>query len=228
MVEALVRVRETASQAAERAREAISSVIPETSDNMAAAVADAMENAIRGRVEEQMAAISDAAQRAVAAAHLASERLMRQMITIADTSANIERRVEEAHSHAEAAMQDNLAKTLSLLTDALNSTAIDVTALLSSEISDTAWEAYLRGDKGVFTRRAVKLLGNSEAKEVLRRYETDDSFRNHVNRYIHDFEAMLKSILNLREGQSISVTLLSSDIGKLYVALAQAIDRLRG
>ncbi len=227
MVEALVRVRETATQAAERAREAISGVIPETSGQMAAAVADAMENAIRGRVEEQMAAISDAAQRAVAAAHLASERLMRQMITIADTSANIERRVEEAHVHAEAAMQDNLAKTLSLLTDALNSTAIDVTALLSTDIADTAWESYLRGDKGVFTRRAVKLLGNSEAKEVLRRYETDDAFRNHVNRYIHDFEAMLKSILNLREGQSISVTLLSSDIGKLYVALAQAIDRLR-
>lgn len=227
MVEALVRVRETAAQAADKAREAISGVIPETSDKLALAVADAMENAIRGRVEEQMAAISEAAQRAVSAAHKASERLMRQMITIADTSANIEKRVEEAHSHAEAAMQDNLARTLSLLTDALNSTAIDVTSLLSSEISDTAWEAYLRGDKGVFTRRAVKLLANSEAKEILRRYESDDGFRAHVNRYIHDFEAMLKSILNLREGQSISVTLLSSDIGKLYVALAQAIDRLR-
>jgi len=30
-----------------------------------------------------------------------------------------------------------------------------------------------------------------------------------------------------RDGSAISVTLLSSDIGKLYVALAQSIDRLR-
>ena len=32
---------------------------------------------------------------------------------------------------------------------------------------------------------------------------------------------------NVNRNSAISVTLLSSDIGKLYVALAQAIDRLR-
>ena len=40
-------------------------------------------------------------------------------------------------------------------------------------------------------------------------------------------EAMLRAILTQREGSPISVTLLSSDMGKLYVALAQAIERLR-
>ncbi len=34
-------------------------------------------------------------------------------------------------------------------------------------------------------------------------------------------------VLGTRDGQSLSVTLLSSDMGKLYVALAQAIERLR-
>ena len=48
-----------------------------------------------------------------------------------------------------------------------------------------------------------------------------------VNRYIHDFEAMLRGILATRDGNAMAVTLLSSDMGKLYVALAQAIDRLR-
>jgi len=48
-----------------------------------------------------------------------------------------------------------------------------------------------------------------------------------VNRYIHDFEAMLRNILATRDGTPLSVTLLSSDTGKLYVALAQAIERLR-
>ena len=43
-----------------------------------------------------------------------------------------------------------------------------------------------------------------------------------------DFEAMLRLLSGARDGSAISVTLLSSDIGKLYVALAQAIDRLRG
>jgi len=34
-------------------------------------------------------------------------------------------------------------------------------------------------------------------------------------------------VLATRDGSAISVTLLSSDVGKLYVSLAQAIERLR-
>ena len=58
-------------------------------------------------------------------------------------------------------------------------------------------------------------------------YEEDGDFRETVNRYIHDFEAMLRSVLSTRDGHALAVTLLSSDMGKLYVALAQAIERLR-
>ena len=42
-----------------------------------------------------------------------------------------------------------------------------------------------------------------------------------------DFEAMLRRILADGEGNTLAVTLLSSDMGKLYVALAQAIQHLR-
>jgi hypothetical protein len=38
---------------------------------------------------------------------------------------------------------------------------------------------------------------------------------------------MLRRILADRDGSALSITLLSSDMGKLYVALAQAIERLR-
>ncbi len=48
-----------------------------------------------------------------------------------------------------------------------------------------------------------------------------------MNRYIHDFEALLRRVMNTREGTPIATTMLSSDAGKLYVALAQAIERLR-
>ena len=61
----------------------------------------------------------------------------------------------------------------------------------------------------------------------MRMYDGDDQFRDQVNRYIHDFEAMLRGILGQRDGSPLGVTLLSSDMGKLYVALAQAIERLR-
>ncbi|MFM5892825.1 MAG: ATPase, partial [Novosphingobium sp.] len=114
-----------------------------------------------------------------------------------------------------------------LITESLNSNAIDLARALDSDVTDTAWAAYLKGDRGIFTRRAVRLLDAGEAKSIAQLYESDRDFREHVSRYIHDFEAMLRQLLSTRDGHALGVTLLSSDMGKLYVALAQAIERLR-
>ena len=73
----------------------------------------------------------------------------------------------------------------------------------------------------------MRLLDAGDTREIARLYDADPAFNEHVNRYIHDFEAMLRHILALRDGSTLGVTLLSSDMGKLYVALAQAIERLR-
>jgi hypothetical protein len=52
-------------------------------------------------------------------------------------------------------------------------------------------------------------------------------FQRSVNRYVHDFESMLRRALSERDGGMIAVTFMSSDMGKLYAALAQAIERRR-
>lgn len=71
------------------------------------------------------------------------------------------------------------------------------------------------------------LLDAGEVKSIQQLFERDDAFREHVSRYIHDFESILRQILSTRDGNALGVTLLSSDMGKLYVALAQGIERLR-
>jgi hypothetical protein len=227
MIATLGEVRATADSAAEEARLTLEKLVSGAREAMQATATDAIDAAFKNEIMAQLSAIEDASARAVAAADSAAERLMRQLITIMDTSASVEQRVSEAEQAIAASDRDSLAKQVGLLTEALKSTAIDVTKILSSEISDTAWDAYLKGDRGVFARRAVKLIENSEAKEILRLYQADDGFHASVNRFIHDFEAMLRLLIGARDGSAISVTLLSSDIGKLYVALAQAIDRLR-
>ncbi len=166
-------------------------------------------------------------ERALATARLASERLTRQMLALSETSAAVESRIEEERRDREARERQNLSRRTALLIELLNSTAIDVTKILSNDVTDSAWAAYMKGDRGVFTRRAVRLLDNNEAREIARHYEEEPEFRDQVNRYIHDFEAMLRPILADREGGPLGITLLSSDMGKLYVALAQAIERLR-
>jgi hypothetical protein len=227
LIEALVRVGETADATADRAREALATVIPDAAHALGQASAEAMRRASSTSVEQQITSLTEAGEAAVEAAQRLSERLSRQMLAIADSTAVVESRIEEARVERENADQDTFSRRVSLLIESLNSASIDINKTLSTEVSDSAWSAYLKGDRGVFTRRAVRLLDAGEAREILRLYDEDQAFREQVNRYIHDFEAMLRAVLAQRDGSALGVTLLSSDMGKLYVALAQAIERLR-
>jgi hypothetical protein len=227
LIDALLRVRETANQAAERAREAIGAVIPASAAALSDAAREALEQALAETVERQMSELALVSERAIGTARQASERLTRQMLTLGETTAAIEARIEQARRDRDEKESELFSRRVALLIESLNSTAIDVTKILSNEVTDSAWASYLKGDRGVFTRRAVRLLDNAEAREIARHYEEEPEFREQVNRYIHDFESMLRRVLADREGSVLGVTILSSDMGKLYVALAQAIERLR-
>ena len=227
LVDALLRVRETAVTAADSARETLANVIPEAATILEQASAEAMRRATGNTVERQVHAIVDATQSAVEAATRATERLARQAELITEKTAVIESRIEDARTEREDADRDNFARRASLLVESLNSASIDIAKIYAPEVTDSAWAAYLKGDRGVFTRRAVRILDSHQARDIADLYDQDLKFREHVNRYIHDFEAMLRGVLAQRDGSPLGVTLLSSDMGKLYVALAQAIERLR-
>ncbi|MEO6198539.1 MAG: hypothetical protein ABIO68_01180 [Sphingomicrobium sp.] len=183
--------------------------------------------AITRSMERDVASIAHAADAAAQAAGHASERLARQLEAISQASRAVETQVEMVRNERDETERDQIGRRAGMLSEALNSAAIDITRALSTEVADTNWAAYLKGDRGVFTRRAVRLLGGSEARAIRAHYDADQEFQHSVNRYVHDFEAMLRRVLAERDGGMIAVTLMSSDMGKLYAALGQAIDRRR-
>ena len=227
LVAALLQVREAASHAAERAREAIEGVIPESAGKLSKATREALETAIRESVEDRLRGVEAVAARAVESAREASDRLTQQMLTLGQSSAALERYFEQGQADQREKDSEAFARRVSLLIDSMNSAAIDVGKILSDEIDDKAWASYLKGNRGVFTRRAVQLLGGTETKAIKAYYDGDFEFQASVNRYVHDFEAMLRRVLAERDGGMMAVTLMSSDMGKLYAALAQAIERRR-
>ncbi len=226
LIDMLLRVRDTATQAAEHAREVLARVIPEAAEALEKSGAAALRRAVDAGLDRQIAQIATTAEAAVSAAGQAAERLDAQLRAIDALSASVDTRLEDARAEREEQDQQSFARRASLLIEALNSAAIDITKSFGPDVADSAWAAYLKGDRGVFTRRAVRLLESVEQREIARLYDEEDGFRDQVNRYIHDFEAMLRTILTQRDGSPLGVTLLSSDMGKLYVALAQAIERL--
>lgn len=227
LLEALLRVRDTATQAAEHAREVLAKVIPEAAEALEKSGTAALRRAVDAGLDRQIAQIETTAEQAVAAANRAAERLSQQLQGLDAAAAMVDTRLEVARSEIEERQQESFARRASLLIDALNSAAIDITRTFSPDVADSTWAAYLKGDRGVFTRRAVRLLDGVQQSEIGRLYDEDERFRDQVNRYVHDFESMLRTILAQRDGSLLAVTLLSSDMGKLYVALAQGIERLR-
>ena len=149
------------------------------------------------------------------------------MVTIGQSAAALEQHIEETQKDQREKDSEAFARRVSLLIDSMHSAAIDVGKILSDEIDDKAWGAYLQGNRGVFTSRAVRLIDGSETRALRAHYDSDLEFQRSVNRYVHEFEAMLRRVVAERDGGMIAVTLMSSDMGKLYAALAQAIDKRR-
>ena len=182
---------------------------------------------LQGRGAELIARLEEAIDNAADASRDSAVQMRDQLAKVDELATNLENRVARARERAEEQVDNDFARRTALITESLNSAAIDIAQALSADVSETAWASYLRGDRGIFTRRAVTLLDSADAKAVQQHYAGDAEFRGHVNRYIHDFEGMLRQLLSTRDGNALGVTLLSSDMGKLYVALAQGIERLR-
>lgn len=224
---ALRALQAHAASAGGEIRKALEDAVSTSIEQMESESADALERIVRGKAEQIVGKLEAAIDRAVGATGETALHLKDQLIKVDELAGHLERRVAEARERAEEQTDNAFARRVALLTESLNSAAIDIGKILDTDISDTAWAAYLKGDRSVFTRKIVRLLSRDDAKEIALVYENDSDFAEHVNRYIHDFETMLRNLLSTRDGAVLGVSLLSSDTGKLYVALAQAIERFR-
>ena len=186
-----------------------------------------LEKALRNEAAATVGKIEQAAAHASGVGREVVIQLRDQLVKVNELTGNLEQRVSRARELAEEQVNNDFARRMALITDSLNSAAIDIAGALSTEVSDTAWDAYLKGDRGIFTRRAVRLIDNGGARDIAELYTRDETFKANVSRYIHDFEAMLRATLSTRDGHVLSVTMLGSDMGKLYVVLAQSIQRFR-
>jgi DNA repair exonuclease SbcCD ATPase subunit len=205
------------------ARERITTLADTLSDQ----AVQALERGLRNEAAESIGALEQAAAHASGVGRESAIQLRDQLAKVNELTGNLEARIARARELAAEQVNNDFARRMALISDSLNSNAIDIAGALATEVTDTAWDAYLKGDRGIFTRRAVRLIDNGQARDIAELYQNDEAFKVNVARYIHDFEAMLRSMLSTRDGKALSVTVLGSDMGKLYVLLAQAIERFR-
>ncbi|MXO59589.1 ATPase [Altererythrobacter salegens] len=220
-------IAEKSDAIAQTARATLGEALEGMTERFAEVSAVSIERALREHADSAIEELQESARKASEVSREAAIQLRDQFAAVNELAGNLEHRVAYARQRAEEQVDNDFARRMALITESLNSSAIDISKAFDTEVTDSAWASYLRGDRGIFTRRAVRLLESQQTREISEIYGEDGDFRETVNRYIHDFEAMLRSVLSTRDGHALGVTLLSSDPGKLYVALAQAIERLR-
>jgi hypothetical protein len=177
-------------------------------------------------VREQILAIEATSARAGSAAQDAAGRLAAQMLRLAATVETVETRIGDVEARYAIKARDTLAARSTRLINQLNGAAVDVAGLLSIEVDNAAWNAYLAGDRGVFTRAIAGRIDRDTARQMARLFQHDAAFQAETVRFCDMFEDLLTRLLGDGDGATLASMMLSSDLGKLYVAMAEAANRL--
>jgi hypothetical protein len=99
----------------------------------------------------------------------------------------------------------------------------DIAAASDKDTVARFWKRYNRGDRSAINRSVYTRQGQSTFDNVQLRYQTDDTFRHIADRYMADFEKVLKDASNDSEKLQ---NYLVSDTGRIYLMLAHASGRL--
>ncbi|MFZ4688749.1 MAG: hypothetical protein ACOYLS_05900 [Polymorphobacter sp.] len=225
LIEVFGRVRDIANQTAGTMRETLSSVVAEAEAALDQAGTSRAELAFGAPIRARLAEVEVLHERVAAAGQAAAERVTKRLLALTETVAGVEQRIDETDTRYEIRARSSLARRSSLMIESMQAATIDIAALLAFDIEDTAWDNYLKGDKSIFARRIVERLDANGTRAIARHFEHDAEFRTEATHYIEEFEALIGHVMPDREGRSLAVTLLSSNIGRLYIALGQAVGR---
>ncbi|MBU6157076.1 MAG: hypothetical protein KJS87_09100, partial [Alphaproteobacteria bacterium] len=110
--------------------------------------------------------------------------------------------------------------------EALQAMAIDLCRFLEDDPPHELLKRYRNGERNVFARRLAGALGSEHLQMIAQKHQTDREFRDTVDRYIHQFEALLELTARNDRDNVLVETYLSSQTGKVYMTLASATGRL--
>ncbi|MEZ5757057.1 MAG: hypothetical protein R3D86_02420 [Emcibacteraceae bacterium] len=120
----------------------------------------------------------------------------------------------------------NFAHVSARIMEKLQSESIDIIYYLDGSIPKELWDNYLDGDKNLFIRKFKKYISKQAVSDIKNHYIENSEFRKNVDSFIYTFEELLATFNESTE-TVFKETLITSDISKVYFALAEATGRLK-
>ena len=105
---------------------------------------------------------------------------------------------------------------------AIDGVASNIARLIDDGALLDAWDRHAQGERGAFTERLYTPAGQASFAEIRHRYDVDQAFRETVDRYVGEFERLLRGAGNPARARSV----IAAATGKVYVMLAHAAGQL--
>ena len=176
-------------------------------------------------IRREVLAVEAAADRAGAMAEAAAQRVAGQAQAMTVKIDEVDAKVDEIETRLDVRARDTLSARSTRLIEMLNAASVDVARLLSIDADEQAWVRYSRGDRSIFARRMVRLIDRPTTAKIKRHFAHDEAFHHEASHYLDLFEQLSRRLLADPDGDALLATVVSSDIGKLYVAIARATGR---
>ena len=208
----LAEIKQENTQAADVAEENVTKVadqMQQASESIYLASASAVEAADEtNRVIDQH---TEKFQQLINALQLSNKSILADAKTIEQKSRN---------QHG-----SQFSKLASKIIEQLQSLSIDINRYFEDDVPDKIWQAYVDGDKNAFMRRLKKITNKKYTEAIRKKYKNDSEFRKYALEYIQIFEDLMSQSMISDNYSTFSVALISSETGKVYLALAQATNR---
>lgn len=199
----------------------------DTLNTMFKAEVEDLEERVTKTLEQSLEDLRRAAADAGAESERMSERLAGESDKLVHRATSFLNKSEEIERRILAQSRDEFVRTSSLLIESLQSASVDINKILDTEVPDDVWQRYLSGDRSIFSRRTVKLGDRRTRARIAERFESDLEFRDTVLKFFRDFEGLMEQVMTRDKHSALSVTLISSEMGKLYILLAQSLKKIQ-
>jgi uncharacterized phage infection (PIP) family protein YhgE len=98
---------------------------------------------------------------------------------------------------------------------------------LDATTASAIWSRFRAGQRGIMVRSIYTAEGRATFDEMSERYKSDPTFQRMIDRFLHDFEQMLRGVEQKDpSGRGVHNHLISES-GRVYLFLAHASGRLR-
>ena len=114
--------------------------------------------------------------------------------------------------------QDFLAQSEQMLAS-LHEQSMDLTRVAGAEIPDVVWAKYHAGDKTIFSKWLAKMMAAADKKHIRDMIKSDTVFRRQATQFVRSFDKVLSQAQQTDNPDSVSATLIKTDLGRIYISL---------